>query len=148
MYFYRKGRGRYKAAPADALKAALAGIERKKQQAVLQAQYVEALKAQRLPEAFRSKVNELLFKPDKSAIEYKALEEACAALLTTPARLMLVSGGLASEKELHLRRFLFSSFPRGVNFPDLSLPLADNEVEHLPLAQVRASASTTTRRLK
>jgi exoribonuclease-2 len=29
MYFYKKGRGRYKAAPEDALKAALAGLERK-----------------------------------------------------------------------------------------------------------------------
>ena len=33
MYFYKKGRGRYKAAPEDALKAALASVERKKQQA-------------------------------------------------------------------------------------------------------------------
>src|SRR5687767_5819269 len=32
MYFYKKGRGRYKAAPEASLKAALAGIERKKQQ--------------------------------------------------------------------------------------------------------------------
>jgi exoribonuclease-2 len=35
MYFYKKGRGRYKAAPQGALKAALAGIERKKLQALL-----------------------------------------------------------------------------------------------------------------
>src|SRR6476620_6045540 len=53
MYFYRKGRGRYKAAPETSLKAALAGQEKKKQQALLQASYVDELKAGRLPEAMR-----------------------------------------------------------------------------------------------
>ena len=33
MYFYKKGRGRYKAAPEESLKAALASVERKKLQA-------------------------------------------------------------------------------------------------------------------
>jgi len=32
MYFYKKGRGRYKAAPEEALKAALAGQERKQRE--------------------------------------------------------------------------------------------------------------------
>jgi len=31
MYFYRKGRGRYRAAPPETLRTALVGIERKKQ---------------------------------------------------------------------------------------------------------------------
>src|SRR3954470_2014421 len=48
VYFHRKGRGRYKAAPESALKAALAGIEKKRQQALVQAAYVEELKAGRL----------------------------------------------------------------------------------------------------
>ena len=33
MHFYRKGRGRYRKAPPDALKAALASVERKKREA-------------------------------------------------------------------------------------------------------------------
>src|SRR3990167_1258612 len=33
MYFYKKGKGRYKAAPAEALKAALASVEKKRLQA-------------------------------------------------------------------------------------------------------------------
>jgi len=40
VYFYKKGRGRYKAAPEASLKAALAGIEKKKQQLLIQAAYV------------------------------------------------------------------------------------------------------------
>ena len=37
MHFYKKGKGRYEPAPADALKAALASVERKRQQAAAQA---------------------------------------------------------------------------------------------------------------
>ena len=33
MYFYKKGKGRYKAAPEQALKAALASVERKRREA-------------------------------------------------------------------------------------------------------------------
>ena len=45
MYFYRKGKGRYKAAPEETLQAALAGLEKKRLQAEKVAQYVEQLKA-------------------------------------------------------------------------------------------------------
>jgi len=43
MHFYKKGRGRYKPAPRDALKAALASVEKKRLQAEQQARYVEML---------------------------------------------------------------------------------------------------------
>ena len=85
IYFYKKGRGRYKAAPEQSLRAAQAGIEKKKQQAVIQAGYVEELKAGRLPAAMQPMVQQLLFKPDKNTIEYKALEAACDELHTHAA---------------------------------------------------------------
>jgi len=135
MYFYRKGRGRYKPAPAESLKAALAGIERKKQQAVLQAEWSAQLQAGQLPEALKGKVRELLFRPDKNGIEYKALDDACKALSTNPARLMLKVGGLASARHLHLQRFLLEHFPRGTGFPAVSVPQPQDE---LPLARVSA----------
>src|SRR4051812_10084503 len=111
IFFYKKGRGRYKAAPEAALRAAQAGIEKKKQQAVVQAAYVEELKANKLPAAMQSIVQQLLYKPDKNTIEYKALEAACDELHTTAPRLMLAAGGVASPKELHMGRFLFENFP-------------------------------------
>ena len=49
-HFYKKGKGRYRAAPADALKAALAGAERKRREAEEVAACAEQLKAHRLPE--------------------------------------------------------------------------------------------------
>ena len=73
MYFYKRGRGRYKAAPADALKAALASVERKKQQARQKEAYVAQLTAGKLPAEFDPVMRVLLYKPDRSSIEWKAL---------------------------------------------------------------------------
>ena len=135
IYFYKKGRGRYKAAPEQSLRAAQAGIEKKKQQAVVQARYVEELKANRLPASMQPLVLQLLFKPDKNGIEYKALEAACDELHTSPQRLMLAAGGIASPKALHMARFLFENFPRGAGFPHVPVPAAPSG---LPLATVAA----------
>lgn len=135
IYFHKKGRGRYKAAPEQTLKAALAGIEKKKQQAIIQAGYVEELKGGKLPASMQSIVQQLLFKPDKNTIEYKALEAAASEMQTTAPRLMLNTGGLASPKELHMARFLFEHFPRGAGFPPVDVPKAPAD---LPLADVAA----------
>lgn len=134
IYFYKKGKGRYKAAPQASLQAALAGMEKKRQQALVQAAYVDELKAGRLPENFKPIALQLLFKPDKNSIEYKALDSACRELQTTPQRLMLNTGGIASPKDLHYARFLFEYFPKGSGFPPVQIPA----VRDLPLADVQA----------
>lgn len=144
IYFYKKGRGRYKAAPEQSLKAALAGIERKKQQALVQAAYVEELKQKRLPEAMRPLVQQLLFKPDKNGIEFKALEAACDELHTTPARLMLEAGGIGSAKELHMARFLFEYFPRGAGFAPLEAPPVPDGLPRAGVAAFSIDDVTTT----
>ncbi|EJL83383.1 exoribonuclease R [Herbaspirillum sp. CF444] len=135
IYFYRKGKGRYKAAPIASLQAALAGVEKKKQQALVQAQYVEELKAGKLPESFKTMALQLLFRPDKNGIEFKALDTACKELQTTPQRLMLATGGLASPKDLHYAKFLFEFFPKGSGFPEVTIPSVPAD---LPLADVQA----------
>ncbi|CAG2130167.1 Exoribonuclease 2 [Cupriavidus yeoncheonensis] len=135
VYFRRKGRGRYQRAPEDQLKAALAALERKKQQALLQTEYEDQLKALTLPEPFRNKVLQLLFKPDKNSLEYKAMDAACTALGMTPMRLMVAVGGVASARALHEAKFLAECFPKGTGFPEIDVPepLAD-----LPVADVQA----------
>ncbi len=135
IYFYKKGRGRYKAAPEQSLRAAQAGIEKKKQQALVQAGYVEELKAGKLPAALQPMVHQLLFKPDRNTIEYKAIETAASELQTSAPRLMLKAGGIASPKELHMGRFLFENFPRGAGFPPVPVPSAP---AGLPTANVAA----------
>ena len=140
VYFHKKGRGRYKAAPEQTLKAALAGIEKKKQQAIVQAGYVDELKAGSLPESMQAIVQQLLFKPDKNTIEYKALEAAANELHTTAPRLMLATKGLESPKALHMARFLFEHFPRGSGFAPVGaggVPLPQAPLD-LPLADVAA----------
>jgi exoribonuclease-2 len=134
IYFYKKGKGRYKAAPEASLKAALAGVEKKRQQALIQAQYVAELKEQRLPDAMRPLALQLLFQPDKNSIEYKALETACSELQTSPQNLLLAVGAIASPHALHLSRFLFEHFPKGTGFPAIAIPAAPK----LPVADVQA----------
>lgn len=144
IYFYKKGRGRYKAAPEQSLRAAQAGIEKKKQQALIQAAYVEELKAGKLPEAMAPIVQQLLFKPDKNTIEYKAMETAASELQTSAPRLMLATKGIASPKELHMGRFLFEHFPRGPGFPALPVPSAPTNLPEAKVAAFSIDDVTTT----
>ena len=116
MYFYRKGRGRYRPAPPEALKAALASVERKRQQAALQAQYVEQLRRFELPEAFQPRLAELLYKPDRSTVEVKALEDGAGHFKLSTLRLLEKCGAIPSTRDYHFDRFLFEHFPRGVGF--------------------------------
>jgi len=60
IYFHKKGKGRYRAAPPDVLKAALAGAEKKRQQLALQARYTEQLCRFELPDEFAGHLAQLL----------------------------------------------------------------------------------------
>jgi exoribonuclease-2 len=135
MYFYRRGKGRYKAAPEESLKAALAGLERRRVQALQKDELVAQLVQMKFPERLKPLVDNLLFRPDKNSIEFKALEEASQATSLTPARLMLKIGALASARELHERRFVSQHFPHGLSAPHFPLAL---RVESLPAASATA----------
>jgi len=135
IYFRRKGRGQYQRAPEEQLKMALASLERKRQQALVQQGYEEELKASRLPDGFQSKALGLLTKPDKNAIEYKALEAAAAARGISMARLMLECGGIPSARALHEARFLSEFFPHGTGFPPVTIGALP---EDLPQAEIEA----------
>jgi exoribonuclease-2 len=135
MYFYKRGNGRYKAAPAAALKAALASTEKKRAQAAQKQCYLQDFKASRLPEAFRPLVDQLLYAPDKTSLEWKALETACDELRLTPPQLFARCGALASPHDYHLNRFLFEYFSGGTGFGDMP-PL--EILAGLPRAEVAA----------
>lgn len=135
MYFYKKGKGRYKAAPADALKAALASVEKKRLQAGQKQRWADDLAAGRLPPEFQPLIAKLLYGPDKNTLEWKALEAACEQTKLSPARVLANCGGLASPHDYHLNRFLFEHFPRGAGFDAASPVVAPVD---LPRAGVRA----------
>lgn len=139
VYFRRKGRGQYQRAPQEQLTAALAGLERRRQQALAQAALEEQLKQRVLPEGMAKHALALLTRPDKNSIEYKALEAAAGALGVSMPRLMLDCGGVKSARALHEARFLSEFFPHGTGFPPVKLDHAlEQALNDLPQADVAA----------
>jgi exoribonuclease II len=135
IYFYKKGRGHYKAAPEDALKAALASVERKRQQALLQERYAEQLARFELPIELAPALPMLLYKPDRNTLEAKALEAASAATKLAPLRLLEKCGAIPSSRDYHVNRFVHGHFSHGMDHPLVPLlPSSDT----LPLADVAA----------
>ncbi len=133
MYFYRKGKGRYKAAPEESLKAALASQERKRLQTEKIVEYVALLTAFKLPLEFTHHLDMLLYAPDKNALEWKALEEASATTHLSHLKLLETCGAIPSIHDYHLGAFLREYFPDGTGFSAVaavtvpSLPWADVE---------------------
>jgi exoribonuclease-2 len=132
VYFYRKGRGRYRAAPSETLRTALAGIERREKQKLQASNWAEQLAHGDFPEEFRPLLKELLYKPDRNRPETKALEEACGKTGLSAAKLIERCGALPSSHEYHLDRFLYECFPKGTGFPS---GVEANEARDLPLAE-------------
>ena len=138
VYFYRKGRGRYRPAPPETLRAALAAVERKKEQAARVEQWAQALAGGDAPDALRREAARLLVRPDRNGLEWKALDRACALTRSPPARVLLEGGAFPDAKALHLGCFLAESFPQGAGFAPVDEAALDaaiaGRVEALPLA--------------
>ncbi|MCB1957165.1 MAG: RNB domain-containing ribonuclease, partial [Rhodocyclaceae bacterium] len=144
IHFHRKGRGRFRKAPPEILEAALAGLEKKRQQADAVARMRDTLLAGQLPDEFLPMLDQILFRPDRNRLEVKALEAASVDAGLSSARLLLRCGAVASSHDLHFGRFLFEYFPEGTGFPEGVVPQVPGD---LPLAEVRAFSiddATTT----
>jgi exoribonuclease II len=135
MYFYKKGKGRYKPAPEEALKAALASEEKKRKQAELLARYVAELSAGQLPPEFAPHLDMLLYEPEKNTLEWKALDQAATATGQSTLHLLEKCGAIPSTRDYHLNRFLREWFPQG---PEHSGDFACSAPDDLPLAEVAA----------
>ena len=139
VYFYRKGKGRYRPAQPETLKAALAALDRKRRQEAEIAQLADQLSAGELPEAIAARVAELLVQSDKQSIEYRAMDIACQRTGLSPERLLLKVGALPSPKLVHITRFLRNHFPAGLDFPfSLTRDFTVPDLETLPDAGVVA----------
>jgi len=134
-YFRRMGKGQFKKAPEEIVKAALLGIERKRQQALQIEAWAEELAAGQCPAPIRDQIYKILFKPDKNGPEYKAVVEATRRSHKAPLDLLKAAGAISSPYQFHWKRFLFEEFPKGVGFPALQAPEIKDE---LPLAAVQA----------
>jgi exoribonuclease II len=133
VYFHRKGKGRFRPAAPEVLRAALAAVARRREQDERRASYVAELLAGRLPEAIRTCGAQLLLRADRNSPEYKAVEQAAREQKTTALRLLLARGAIASPYTWHVENFLTRCFPQGTAFApapgdpppyDATLPLA------------------------
>lgn len=120
MYFYRRGKGRYQAAPEENLRAALAGLERKRRQQEQVDAWAAALGAGTVPAEIAAKLDLLLFKPDKLSLEWRALDQAATQAGLAPPKLLARIGALAGPEDWFLRRFAFEFFPAGLGFPEVA----------------------------
>jgi exoribonuclease-2 len=151
VYFYRKGRGRYRPAPPETLRAALAALERRKEQAARVEQWAQALADGEAPDPIRREAARLLVRPDRNGVEWKALDRACALTRSPPARVLLRSGAFPDAKALHLGCFLADAFPQGAGFAPVEEGVLDGalaaRLAGLPLAEAEPFSiddSTTT----
>ena len=134
MYFYKKAKGVFKAAPEETLKQALAAIERKKQQDAQIDAWAEALKRGEMPSEIAADLKTILHAPDKQSLTYKAFTKAADALKTSAYELAKKTGGITSIPQYLQDGFEIKYCPKGTGFPDLPLP----EMPDLPKADVTA----------
>lgn len=135
VYFYKKGRGCYRPAPADILKRALEAVERKRIQEEKKKAMTEAMVGGSVPPEIAADPVGLLIHPDKNSIEWKALSDAAAETRCTPLKLLLKLKAIPSAWRWHVDAFYEENFPEGAGFPEglpeppkkdwAELPLAD-----------------------
>ena len=135
LYFHRRGRGRYRAAPPEILTAALAAQEKKQRAAAQTEEWAQAIASGQLPEEVAQAAMSLITKPDKNSQIWKALDAACTQRQLSPERLLLESGAWPHALALHKGKFLATYFPRGIGFAACDVPTIERE---LPLADVQA----------
>jgi exoribonuclease-2 len=144
MYFHRRGRGRYQAAPEETLRLALASADKKRRMQETIAQWAARLARFDCPVEVERLRDELLYAPDRNKPETKALEQACRETGLAPARLFERCGRLPDPHAFHLNRFLHEMFPRGTAFPPHSVPEPPPDLPLAPVAAFSLDDAETT----
>jgi len=149
VHFHRKGRGRYRAAPPEVLRSALATLERRRREQERVEAHAQAMRRGELPEEVAVQAAQLLARPDRNSIAWKALELSLSAEHPTPERLLCALGAFESPRAMHVARFEAEHFPQGFGVALHGDPLADarRAIDALPRAEVDAFSiddSTTT----
>ena len=135
IYFHRRGKGKFRAAPPEILQAAIAAQEKKRLQAEQQAQWATELANGELPPEIAEAALSLVTRPDKNTQIYKAVEQACTQSALPIEALLLKCGAWPDALALHRAKFLATHFPKGTGFAVAPvLPSHDD----LPLADVTA----------
>jgi exoribonuclease-2 len=144
-YFQRRGRqGQFRKAPRQQVQAALAAIARKEEQLRQIERFAAELAAGRCPQPVADKLYQILFKPDKNSLEYKAVALAVKQTGRGALTLLRDAGAIASPWAFHMQRFLLERFPKGTGFPALPVPQFDDVLPLAPVAAFSIDDSATT----
>jgi exoribonuclease-2 len=106
VYFHRKGKGRFRKAPPDILAAALAGLEKKRQQALAIERMVGELKALPAAGSFHAAARPAALQARPQSPETKALEAACAETGLSALHLLSAAAPSARPTITTCQRFL------------------------------------------
>ena len=139
VYFHRKGRGNYRRAPEDILKAALAALEKKRLAEEERTRWVrQMVDGGTVPAAIAAQAIQLIISPDKNSTAWKALSDAASEKRMTPLRLLLELKAISSAYRWHVDSFYAQYFPKGKGFPATLSQPTEADWDNLPLANVRA----------
>lgn len=139
VYFHRKGRGNYRRAPEDILKAALAALEKKRLAEEERKRWVRQMVDEgTVPVAIAAQAIQLIISPDKNSTVWKALSDAASEKRMTPLRLLLELKAIPSAYRWHVDSFYAQYFPKGKGFPATLSQPTEADWDNLPLANVRA----------
>lgn len=135
MYFHKKSKGVFKAAPPEILQQALAALERKARQEAQIQTWADELVSGSLPEDIAAELPAILHNPDKQSLPYKAFAKAAERLKLSFYELARHTGGITSLPHFLQQGFELKHFPQGTGFPQLPPP---DYPENLPPAEVAA----------
>jgi exoribonuclease-2 len=138
IYFHKKGRNQFKAAPADILQTALATQARKKAEENKMLIWVAQLETGQLPEEVKADFMSILWQPDKQSLTYKAVSLAAKNLGITPLKLAVQVGGIQSVPDYLLAGFALAHFPKGLGHGAVDLAEMRQHWADLPLAPAAA----------
>ena len=132
MYFHKKSKGSFRAAPEDVLKQALAAIERKAQQEAQIQMWADSMISGSLPDEIRTDLAKILHAPDKQALTYKAFHKAADTLKLSAYELAKHIGAIHALPDYLIQRFEYKNFPNGTKLCNAAAPTLP---ENLPLAE-------------
>lgn len=134
IYFHRKGKGLFAAAPKEILQAALLAQEKKRQQELQQQAWADEMIQGKVPDEIRDVLPSFIQSPDKNSLAWKAFQTAMQATNLQVAELLLKLHVFPHELAIHRALFFSKYFPKGTDNPKLPIP----EIEELPKASVTA----------
>ena len=134
MYFHKKGKNHFRAAPADILQQALATMQRKAEQEAQIEAWAQSMVSGCLPAEIAADLPQILHAPDKQALSYKAFCKAADTLKLSAYELAKHIDAIQALPDYLIQRFEYKNFPQGTGFanvaaprqPENDLPLAEN----------------------